>query len=489
VNFLEYSIDQILEENQIPHTWSKSVKNEVTGLQLEKNIDRKDLSEADFVTIDGKDAKDFDDAVLCKKLKTGYKLSVAIADVSSLVRPGSEIDKAAKERGTSIYFPNTVIPMLPEEISNDLCSLVPNKIRNVVVSDITFDTDGEIKDYDFYEAKIESKYRLTYAEVEEAILRKKKIGSASVNDSIYALKELTMILLDKRAKRNALEIESSEPILKINNLGEVEAINLSRRMFAHQMIEEAMIAANICAIMFVKSSLEISINRFHDKPDTDKLLELFEKFQSFGLRKSDDPIILLQRCIEIAKRSENATSLQSLILQGLPRAIYSSKKSGHFGLQLEEYSHFTSPIRRYPDLIIHRLIKSILKKEKVHFDEEAFEEECGNLSDLEKRAEKSSRQVTQQLICFFLKDKVGNTMPARVVGVTHFGVFCELEGFFVSGLMHVSDLKDDHYVYSERNNILKGRRSGKTFKIGDQFNVRIDAVIPEERKIILSKNK
>ena len=321
MNFLEYSIDQILEENQIPHTWSKSVKNEVTRLELEKNIDRKDLSEADFVTIDGKDAKDFDDAVLCKKLKGGYKLSVAIADVSSLVWPGSEIDKAAKERGTSIYFPNTVIPMLPEEISNDLCSLVPNKIRNVVVSDITFDTDGEIKDYDFYEAKIESKYRLTYAEVEEAILRKKKIGSTSVNESIDALKELTITLLDKRAKRNALEIESNEPILKINNIGEVESINLSRRMFAHQMIEEAMIAANICAIMFVKRSSELSINRFHDKPDADKLLALFEKFQSFGLKKSDDPIILLQRCIEIAKRSENATSLQSLILQGLPSCL------------------------------------------------------------------------------------------------------------------------------------------------------------------------
>ena len=489
MNFLEYSIDQILEENQIPHTWSRSVKNEVTGLQLEKNLDRKDLSESDFVTIDGKDAKDFDDAVLCKKLKTGYKLLVAIADVSSLVRPGSAIDKAAKERGTSIYFPNTVIPMLPEEISNDLCSLVPNKIRNVVVSDITFDDDGEIKNYDFYEAKIESKYRLTYKQVEEAILKKKEVASKNVNESINALKELTITLLDKRARRNALEIESSEPMLKINNMGEVESINLSKRMFAHQMIEEAMIAANICAIMFVKSSLKISINRFHDRPDTDKLLALFEKFQSLGLKKSDDPIILLQRCIELAKRSENATSLQSLILQGLPRAIYSSKKSGHFGLQLEEYSHFTSPIRRYPDLIIHRLIKSVLKKEKINFDEEAFEEECVNLSNLEKRAEKSSRQVSQQLICFFLKDKVGNVLPARVVGVTHFGVFCELEGFFVSGLMHVSDLKDDHYVYSERNNILKGKRSGKTFKIGDQFNVRIDAVIPEERKIILSKNK
>ena len=489
MNFLEYSIDQILEENQIPHTWSKSVKNEVTGLELEKNLNRKDLSESDFVTIDGRDAKDFDDAVLCKRLKAGYKLSVAIADVSSLVRPGSEIDKAAKERGTSIYFPNTVIPMLPEEISNNLCSLVPNKIRNVVVSDITFDTDGEIKNFDFYEAKIESKYRLTYAEVEEAILRKKKIGSTSVNESINALKELTITLLGKRAKRNALEIESSEPILKINNIGAVEAINLSTRMFAHQMIEEAMIAANICAITFVKNSIGISINRFHDKPDTDKLLALFEKFQSLGLKKSDDPIILLQRCIEIAKRNENAASLQSLILQGLPRAIYSSKKSGHFGLQLEEYSHFTSPIRRYPDLIIHRLIKSILKKEKVSFDEELFEEECNELSNLEKRAEKSSRQVTQQLICFFLKNKVGNSLPARVVGVTHFGVFCELQGFFVSGLIHVSDLKDDHYVYSERNNILKGRRSGRTFRIGDQFNVRIDAVIPEEGKIILSKNK
>ena len=181
-----------------------------------------------------------------------------------------------------------------------------------------------------------------------------------IRDSINALKELTITLLDKRAKRNALEIESNEPILKINNIGAVESINLSRRMFAHQMIEEAMIAANICAIMFVKSSLEISINRFHDKPDADKLLALFEKFQSFGLKRSDDPIILLQRCIEIAKRSENASSLQSLVLQGLPRAIYSSKKSGHFGLQLEEYSHFTSPIRRYPDLIIHRLIKTCL---------------------------------------------------------------------------------------------------------------------------------
>jgi len=489
VNFLEYSIDQILEENQIPHTWSKSVKSEVTRLKLENNIDRKDLSKSDFVTIDGKEAKDFDDAVLCEKLKTGYRLLVAIADVSSLVRPGSAIDKAAKERGTSIYFPNTVIPMLPEEISNDLCSLVPNKIRNVVVSDITFDTDGEIKNYNFYEAKIESKYRLTYAEVEGAILRKKKIASSSVNESLNALRELTMILLDKRAKRNALEIESSEPVLKINKMGEVEAINFSTRMFAHQMIEEAMIAANRCAIIFVKNSLDISINRFHDKPDAEKLVALFEKFQSFGLKKSDDPIILLQRCIEIAKRNENAAALQSLILQGLPRAIYSSKKSGHFGLQLEEYSHFTSPIRRYPDLIIHRLIKSILKREKLIFNEDAFEEECTELSNLEKRAEKSSRQVTQQLICFFLKNKVGNILPARVVGVTHFGVFCELEGFFVSGLIHVSDLKDDHYVYSERNNILKGRRSGRTFRIGDQFNVRIDAVIPEEGKIILSKNK
>ena len=489
MNFLEYSIDQILEENQIPHTWSKSVKSEVTRLKLENNIDRKDLSKSDFVTIDGKDAKDFDDAVLCEKLKTGYRLLVAIADVSSLVRPGSAIDKAAKERGTSIYFPNTVIPMLPEEISNDLCSLVPNKIRNVVVSDITFDTDGEIKNYNFYEAKIESKYRLTYAEVEGAILRKKKIASNSVNESINALRELTMILLDKRAKRNALEIESSDPVLKINKMGEVEAINFSTRMFAHQMIEEAMIAANRCAIIFVKDSLDISINRFHDKPDAEKLVALFEKFQSFGLKKSDDPIILLQRCIEVAKRNENAAALQSLILQGLPRAIYSSKKSGHFGLQLEEYSHFTSPIRRYPDLIIHRLIKSILKREKLIFNEDAFEEECTELSNLEKRAEKSSRQVTQQLICFFLKNKVGNILPARVVGVTHFGVFCELEGFFVSGLIHVSDLKDDHYVYSERNNILKGRRSGRTFRIGDQFNVRIDAVIPEEGKIILSKNK
>ena len=489
MNFLEYSIDQILEENQIPHTWSKSVKSEVTRLKLENNIDRKDLSKSDFVTIDGKDAKDFDDAVLCEKLKTGYRLLVAIADVSSLVRPGSAIDKAAKERGTSIYFPNTVIPMLPEEISNDLCSLVPNKIRNVVVSDITFDTDGEIKNYNFYEAKIESKYRLTYAEVEGAILRKKKIASNSVNESINALRELTMILLDKRAKRNALEIESSDPVLKINKMGEVEAINFSTRMFAHQMIEEAMIAANRCAIIFVKDSLDISINRFHDKPDAEKLVALFEKFQSFGLKKSDDPIILLQRCIEVAKRNENAAALQSLILQGLPRAIYSSKKSGHFGLQLEEYSHFTSPIRRYPDLIIHRLIKSILKREKLIFNEDAFEEECTELSNLEKRAEKSSRQVTQQLICFFLKNKVGNILPARVVGVIHFGVFCELEGFFVSGLIHVSDLKDDHYVYSERNNILKGRRSGRTFRIGDQFNVRIDAVIPEEGKIILSKNK
>ena len=483
MNNLEATINQVIEEFDIPFEWCKSINDEIKNLHVPNDNNRKDCSDIPFVTIDGFDAKDFDDAVFCEKNQNNFRLMVAIADVASVVKINSEIDREAFKRGTSIYFPNKVIPMLHENISNDLCSLVPDKKRNVLICEIIFDSNTEISSYDFFESTIKSFRRFTYDEINGNI----EIDNTDVNKSIESLKILTSKLLKKRIKRKALEIESSEPTINIDKSGKLIEIKKQKRLFAHQMIEESMIAANICAANFMNKHYGFGVYRIHEEPDSIKLESLAKFFSLKGLlaNSMNDPITSINSFVRHSNKSEDMKIFNTLILQSLKRAKYSSKEIGHFGLQLEKYSHFTSPIRRYPDLIVHRMIKDILNKSKKIRLDETFEENLEELSSLERRSEISSRQVIQQMICHELKKFVGERFSTFVVNIAEFGLFCEIENYFISGLIHVSDLGKDRYIYDGQANILKGRRTGKTFRIGQKINVQLISVVPEERKITL----
>ena len=480
------SIDQVIQENDLPFEWSDKINSELKDINPNKKLKRIDLRKKSFVTIDGKDAKDFDDAVYCEKETDGFILQVAIADVADIVDCGSEIDKEAIKRGTSIYFPKKVIPMLPEKISNDLCSLVPKKDRNVLVCKIYLDINGDIESYGFKEATINSHKRFTYNEVEYLKNNASDIES-SILDSVNALEELTLKRLKNRVERSALEIDSAEPTLKFDNQDNLSEIHIPKRLFAHQMIEEAMILANICAAKYIKKHIGYGIYRVHEEPEVLKIESLKKFFSLKGLSSKSflKTIELINGFIKYVNKYVGNIMMIILILETLIWAQYSTKEIGHFGLQLKEYSHFTSPIRRYPDLVAHRLIKEILHKAIQKPNQEKLEEVLAELSSLEKRAEKSSRQVVQQMICHHLKQFIGDDFSSMIVGITEFGLFCEIDNHYISGLVHVSDLRRDRYIFDKEANILKGRKTGKTFKIGQKLTVKLANVIPEQRKLVL----
>jgi ribonuclease R len=488
MNNLKSTISQVIEENLISTEWSDAVNAEVKDLNLNTNDHpRKDLTKVPFVTIDGADAKDFDDAVFCNINDSGFLLNVAIADVAELVNEGSYLDQEAKKRGTSIYFPSKVIPMLPEKISNNLCSLVPDEIRNVLVSEINFSLDGSIKSYKFFQAKIMSHKRMTYAEVEEYIKNNNSNVSKKIKTSLDALNLLTKNLLVKRSQRKALEIEGNEPILSIDEDGKVSSIDLPLRLYAHQMIEESMLAANVCAANFMHKHYKFGVYRVHEKPEELKLesLKSFFSLKGFSSQNKDTPLAIINKCLQFSSKNKLNKVLQTVVLQSLKRAEYSTKEIGHFGLQLDRYSHFTSPIRRYPDLMAHRLIKNIINKGNLDINKDKVEEICGDMSELERNAEKSSRQVVQQMICHHLKKYIGHEFSSNVTGITDFGLFAEIDNFYVSGLIHVADLPGDRYFYDKDANLLKGKRNGKVYRLGQDIKIRIMNVLPSERKITL----
>ena len=488
MNNLKSTISQVIEENLISTEWSDAVNTEVKNLNLNTNDHpRKDLTKVPFVTIDGADAKDFDDAVFCNLNDSGFLLNVAIADVAELVNEGSYLDQEAKKRGTSIYFPSKVIPMLPEKISNNLCSLVPDEIRNVLVSEINFSLDGSIKSYKFFQAKIMSHKRMTYAEVEEYVKNNNSNVSKKIKTSLDALNLLTKNLLVKRSQRKALEIEGNEPILSIDEDGKVSSIDLPRRLYAHQMIEESMLAANVCAANFMHKHYKFGVYRVHEKPEELKLesLKSFFSLKGFSSKNNDTPLTLINKCLQFSSKNKLNKVLQTVVLQSLKRAEYSIKETGHFGLQLDRYSHFTSPIRRYPDLMAHRLIKNIINKGNIDINKDKIEEICGEMSELERNAEKSSRQVVQQMICHHLKKYIGHEFSSTVTGITDFGLFAEIDNFYVSGLIHVADLPGDRYFYDKDANLLKGKRTGRVYRLGQDIKIKIMNVLPSERKITL----
>ncbi len=478
------AINQAISDNDLPYQWPKKINHELKNITFDNKLERINLSKEPFITIDGEDAKDFDDAVYCVKQSSSFILQVAIADVAAVVSPDSEIDKEALIRGTSIYFPNKVIPMLPKEISNDLCSLVPNKNRNVLVCEMNFDSEGKINSYKFFEAVINSHKRFTYNQIEDA---SNLNATSDINNSLKALNDLTKKLIKNRINRWALEINATEPNIRIDKDGDIAEIFLPKRLFAHQMIEECMVAANICAAKFIKRHYGFGVYRIHEEPEKLKIenLKKFFSLKGFASKASLKPLELINSFTKHANKDEDNKMMNILILQSLKRAQYSTKEIGHFGLQLEEYSHFTSPIRRYPDLISHRLIKNVLQKNKQKISQDKLEETLNELSSLEKRAEYASRQVTQQLICHHLKKFIGDEFSSMIVGITEFGLFCEIEKHFISGLLHVSDLSSDRYFFDKEANMLRGRRTGKTFRIGQKMNVQLVSVIPKERKIVL----
>jgi ribonuclease R len=488
MNNLKSTISQVIEENLISTEWSDAVNAEVKDLNLNiNNHPRKDLTKVPFVTIDGADAKDFDDAVFCNLNDSGFLLNVAIADVAELVNEDSYLDQEAKKRGTSIYFPSKVIPMLPEKISNNLCSLVPDETRNVLVSEINFSLDGSIKSYKFFQAKIVSHKRMTYAEVEEYVKNNDSNVSKKIKTSLDALNLLTKNLLVKRSQRKALEIEGNEPILSIDEDGKVSSIDLPRRLYAHQMIEESMLAANVCAANFMHKYYKFGVYRVHEKPEELKLesLKSFFSLKGFSSQNKDTPLALINKCLQFSSKNKLNKVLQTVVLQSLKRAEYSIKEIGHFGLQLDRYSHFTSPIRRYPDLMAHRLIKNIINKGNLDINKDKIEEICGEMSELERNAEKSSRQVVQQMICHHLKKYIGQEFSSTVTGITDFGLFAEIDNFYVSGLIHVADLPGDRYFYDKDANLLKGKRTGRVYRLGQDIKIKIMNVLPSERKITL----
>ena len=488
MNNLKSTISQVIEENLISTEWSDAVNTEVKELCLKTNDHpRKNLTKVPFVTIDGADAKDFDDAVYCNLNDSGFLLNVAIADVAELVNEDSYLDQEAKKRGTSIYFPSKVIPMLPEKISNNLCSLVPDEIRNVLVSEINFSLDGSIKSYKFFQAKIMSHKRMTYAEVEEYIKNNNSNVSKKIKTSLDALNILTKNLLVKRSQRKALEIEGNEPMLSIDENGKVSSIDLPRRLYAHQMIEESMLAANVCAANFMHKHYKFGVYRVHEKPEELKLesLKSFFSLKGFSSQNKDTTLTLINKCLQFSSKNKLNKVLQTVVLQSLKRAEYSIKEIGHFGLQLDRYSHFTSPIRRYPDLMAHRLIKNIINKGNLDINKDKIEEICGEMSELERNAEKSSRQVVQQMICHHLKKYIGHEFSSTVTGITDFGLFAEIDNFYVSGLIHVADLPGDRYFYDKDANLLKGKRTGRVYRLGQDIKIKIMNVLPSERKITL----
>ena len=477
---LDVCINQVIQENDIPYKWNEVINQELDSIRCDFKKSREDLTKIPFVTVDGKDAKDFDDAVYCSKEDYGFNLKVAIADVAEIVERDTEIDKEAFKRGTSIYFPQKVIPMLPEKISNHICSLIPNEKRNVLVCNIQFDDEGIIQSYNFSESIICSHKRLTYDEVDNFK------DNAAVCTSLESLKLLTKKRLKKRFDRSALDIETNEPILILNEDGEFSDLLTSKRLYAHQMIEESMISANICAARFMKEHYGFGVYRVHEEPDYLKVDALKKFFSMKGLpsNKPVKKLELINSFIRYANKNEDSKLFNVLILQSLKRAYYSTKEIGHFGLQLEKYSHFTSPIRRYSDLIVHRKLSQILKNNEINQGyKNNLNEICKHISSTERKAVIAERNTIDRYIALIYSSKNDQTFSGEVISVKSFGIFVKFDNHKSEGFIPKRLLPKDHYLFNEKKEFLKGKSN--FFKIGMSLLVNIKETDILKGKILL----
>lgn len=484
-------IEIALRKHELPYEFSSPALAETRKLpdsvRKQDRKGREDLTELPLVTIDGETARDFDDAVFCERKGKGFRLVVAIADVSHYVGEGSALDIDARERGNSVYFPRRVIPMLPEALSNGLCSLNPQVERLCMVCDMEIAGSGVIRRYRFYPAVIYSHARLTYTEVAAALHRGDSEARERLGDLVPGLEMLDLLyrqLVKQRAKRGAIDFETVETRMAFDDNGKIERIEPYERNDAHRLIEECMLAANVCASEFLRERKHPSLYRIHEGPTPERLTKLRDFLRTFGFQldggdapKAQDYARLLDR---IGQRPDRQL-LQTVMLRSLRQAVYSPENVGHFGLAYESYTHFTSPIRRYPDLLVHRAIKSALAGRR--YDPGSWEEVGLHCSMTERRADEATRDVEAWLKCFYMKDRVGDEFSGSISSVVPFGIFVALDGVFVEGLVHVSDLGADYFHFDEKSHAMVGERSGRRFRLADRVRVRLVRVDMESNKI------
>ena len=484
-------IEIALRKHDLPFEFPKAVLDQAKKLPkgvTKKDFEgREDVRDLPLVTIDGEDSRDFDDAVYAEPMGRGFKLWVAIADVSHYVKPGSPLDKEAYERGNSVYFPRRVIPMLPEELSNGLCSLNPKVDRACMVCEMEIASTGSIKKYRFYPAVMHSKARLTYTQVWDWLNEPKRVpkDKADLLPQIQNLYKLFKVLLKARGVRGAIDFETLETKMIFDETtSKIEKIIPYARNDAHRVIEECMLAANVCASEFLKKRKHATLYRIHEGPTSVKLKALHEFMAEFGfvLTGGDEPHAKdYADLLAKIKGRPDEQLLQTVMLRSLQQAVYSSENVGHFGLAYESYTHFTSPIRRYPDLLVHRAIRACLDGET--YAPGNWENIGAHCSQTERRADEATRDVVSWLKCYYMRDKLGEEFDGVISGVTSFGVFVALNDVFVEGLVHVSELGQDYFHFDAARHQMLGERTGKRFRLGDKVRIKVAQVELETSKI------
>lgn len=503
---LNVQTEIVIRKFELPHSFDRIVENQVEEISpiIEPGDGRLDLRGIEHITIDGETARDFDDAVAVQETKNGYQLHVSIADVSHYVTEGSPLDLAAYERGTSVYFPNRVVPMLPERLSNDLCSLVPNQDRYAFSAVIDFDKSGKVVHKSFGKSIINSRYRMTYDKVWDILSNpggETKKEYAALAPSLKLMETLGQKLLEQRMKRGSIGFELPEAFVVVGENDEIEDVERRERNFAHQIIEEFMLAANeAVATTIAEKNLRNGIYRIHETPDPMKVEEFSKFAKELGMQLPEDPGTpqWFGKMLAQVKGSPQEYIINNLLLRTMKQARYSPENVGHFGLAAEFYTHFTSPIRRYPDLMVHRCLAKFLGSKstpKKSSGKKAVQEPLGGvapanvdeagefLSKRERVAVDAEREMVDRLKVRYMKDKVGESFDAIVSGVAAFGLFVELVESFVSGGVAIADLKDDYYQLDERNHRLVGKRTNRIFQLGGLVRVRLASVDVARRRL------
>ena len=486
--------DIAIHSHAIPYKWPDAVREQVQdfGAEVPESSmhGRTELRDVDLITIDGADARDFDDAVYCVKTDDGWRLLVAIADVANYVSIGSALDEEAIVRGTSVYFPDRVVPMLPEVLSNGLCSLNPKVDRLCMVCDMRVSSSGKVSMATFFEGVMKSKARLTYSQVGDFLSGASKTSVPSeLQASVRDLHDLYKAFAKQRGRRGAIEIDLPQTKFKLNDDGEIDRIEVVPRNDAHRLIEECMIAANVEAAKFLKKHKIPGLYRVHPKPDTDRFNDLRLYLISLGLKVPHPDHVEprhFTQLIEQVKDRPDSAAITMAMLRSLTHAEYSPANVGHFGLALESYAHFTSPIRRYPDLLVHRAIGHIIrggKPGKYDYAPKEMERLGAITSAHEKRAEEATRDVEAWLKCQYMEQHLGDEFDGVITGVTNFGVFVQITELMTDGLVHVTSLANDYYKYDVGSQKLVGERSGHSYSLGEEMRIRVQRVDMETRKI------
>ncbi len=485
----------VIEKFQLPHEFSDATMAEAEKLSDTIPVDekREDLRELQLVTIDGETAKDFDDAICVIKTDTGYRLYVSIADVSYFVKPGSAIDKDAYERGTSIYFPGRVIPMLPEKLSNNLCSLIPDQDRLTVTAIIDFNTKGERTNRRFCRSIIKSHKRFTYTTVREILIDKNPeviSHHSQFLDMLGSAEELAILLQKHRKDRGSIGFAIPEPEISLDQEGKISTIKKAERNFAHQLIEEFMLAANeAVAETFTRNSRK-SLYRIHELPDFEKVVEFshFAKTLDIHIPPPENNPQWFGKVLEACKDTQKEYVVNNLLLRTMQQARYSHDNKGHFALAATDYTHFTSPIRRYPDLMVHReLCRFLLEKEKAnstHMEAQNLEGAGIFLSTRERTAVNSEREMNDRLKLIYMEKHLGESFSAIISGVNDFAFFVELDDLFISGTILTEQLNDDYYLYDSKHHRLIGEISRNIYQIGDRITVIATGIDKNKNKVI-----